>query len=167
MISDENERSVGGNQSWTIYQYQPLEAMNYPDTLIGQVHSVFDSAGFVKPFIWNSIIVKPGDVACKDVQDQQSSPAFYGTLYAELSSKTGGHIGSICDADYTQSLKLIKDRTVNSMPGLTLQCVPTDNPQVTFDHAVNTTVSLTGKTLKFMPAVPEGTGVTVVYTCPN
>jgi hypothetical protein len=53
------------------------------------------------------------------------------------------------------------------MPGLTLQCVPTDNPVVTFDRAVTTTVSLTGTTLKFMPAVPEGTGVTVVYTCPN
>lgn len=167
LISDENERSVGGNQSWTQYQYQPLEAMNYPDTLISQVHTVFDSNGFVKPFVWNSIIVKPNDLACRNSQDAQGTPSFYGTLYAELSTKTGGFIGSICDSDYTSNLKLIKDRVVNSMPGLTLQCTPIGNPQVSFDRIVNTTVSLTGNTLKFMPAIPEGTKVTVVYTCPN
>jgi hypothetical protein len=166
LVSDENERSVGGNQSWSSAQYKPLTTENYPDTLINFVKSTYNTATYKKPFIWNSIIVKPNDTVCEAKQDAQSSPSFFGTLYAELSTKTGGHIGSICDADYSNSLKIIKDKTVNSMPGITLQCTPIGNPTVTFDKAVTTTVSVTGNTLKFSPAVPEGVKVTIVYTCP-
>ena len=88
-------------------------------------------------------------------------------LYAQLTQKTNGYLGSICDADYTQNLKYIKEKTVNSMPGITLQCVPIDNPVVTFNAPVTTSISLTGDKLKFTPAVPEGVQVTISYTCPN
>ncbi len=167
LVSDENERSVGGNQSWSSAQYKPLTPENYPDTLINYVKSTYNSGTFKKAFIWNSIIVKPNDTVCEAKQDAQSSPSFFGTLYAELSNKTGGHIGSICDTDYSNSLKIIKDRTVNSMPGIKMECDPTDNPVVTFDKPVTTTISVTGDTIKFSPALPEGVKVTVVYTCPN
>lgn len=164
LISDENERSVGGNQDWSSAQYQPLTNENYPDTLINYVKTVFGSA---KKFIWNSIIVKPGDTTCEAIQDAQSSPSFFGTLYAELSTKTGGHIGSICDNDYSQNLKYIKDRTVNSMPGLTMECVPIDTPVVTFNPSVSTTITVTGNVIKFSPALNEGVKITAVYTCAN
>lgn len=166
-ISDEDERSVGGNKALSSVQYQPLTAENQPDNLISLVHSTFDSSGFVKPFIWNSIIVKPGDKACENYQDAQTSPSFPGVVLASLSNKTNGAIGSICDSDYSQNLKYIKDRVVNSMPGLKLQCVPIDNPVVTFDKPVSTTISRSGNELKFTPALPEGVMVTAKYTCPN
>jgi hypothetical protein len=166
LVSDENERSVGGNQSWSSSQYKPLTAENYPDTLINFVKSTYNTSTFKKPFIYNSIIVKPGDTACEAKQDAQSSPSFFGTLYAELSSKTGGHIGSICDTDYSNSLKIIKDRTVNSMPGITLQCTPIDTPVVVFDQPITASIQVTGNTMKFTPALPEGVKVTVTYTCP-
>lgn len=164
LVSDENERSVGGNQSWSNVQYKPLTAENYPDTLIAKVKSAFYPT---KPFIWNSIIVKPGDTACEAAQDAQTSPSFFGTLYAELSTKTNGHIGSICDGDYSNNLKLIKNKVVGSMPGLTMECTPIDTPVVTFDRPVTTSVSVVGNQLKFTPALPEGVVVTAKYTCPN
>lgn len=167
-ISDEDERSVGGNQALSQAQYQPLTAENMPDNLIALVRSTFDSSGFVKPFIWNSIIVRPGDTACQQKQDAEGNgaPSFQGALLAQLSNKTNGQIASICDEDYAQNMKLIKDRVVNSMPGLTLQCVPTDSPQVSFNPPFTTSVTRTGDQLKFNPALPENTQVTVRYTCP-
>lgn len=167
VVSDENERSVGGNQSWSSAQYKALTTENYPDTLINFVKSTYNTANFTKPFIWNSIIVKPNDTVCEAKQDAQSSPCFFGTLYAQLSNKTGGHIGSICDTDYTNSLKIIKDRTVNSMPGITLECAPLTTPTVVFDQPIATTITVTGATMKFSPALPEGVKVTATYTCPN
>ena len=168
VISDEDERSVGGNQSLSKSQYQPLTSENMPDTLISYVHQTFDQAGFTKPFIWNSIIVKPGDAACESQEDAQQSPSFPGTLYAQLSTKTGGAIGSICDADYSQNLKIIKDRVVNNMPGMTLECTPVGAPTVTFQPStVQTSVSVNGNQLKFTPALPEGTQITAKYACAN
>lgn len=165
-ISDEDERSVGGNQSLSPAQYQPLTAENMPDTLISFVHSTFDSAGFTKPFIWNSIIVRPGDNACEAKEDAEGSPSFPGVLLASLATKTNGQIASICDDDYARNMSLIKDRVVNSMPGIQLQCVPLDNPQITFNPAFTTNVTRTGDQLKFNPALPENTQVTLRYTCP-
>lgn len=163
LISDENERSVGGNASWSQSQYQPLAPENYPDALIDLVKATF---GANKRFIWNSIIVKPGDVACERTQDQQSSPSFFGTLYAELSNKTGGAIGSICDNDYAQNLQYIKERAVGSLPGLTMECTPIDTPVVTLNPATQTTITVTGNMIKFAPALSEGVKITATYTCP-
>jgi hypothetical protein len=165
-ISDEDERSVGGNQSESPAQYQALTPQNMPDTLIQLVHSMFDSTGFVKPFIWNSIIVKPGDTACEAQEDAEGSPSFPGVLLAQVANKTGGAVASICDADYANNMTLIKNKIVNSMPGLQLQCVPIDNPLVTFNPPFTTSVTRTGDQLKFTPALPENEQVTVKYTCP-
>jgi hypothetical protein len=63
-------------------------------------------------------------------------------------------------------MTLIKNRIVNSMPGLTMQCTPTGTAVVTFNPAFTTTVTQTGNELKFSPALPENTVVTAKYTCP-
>jgi hypothetical protein len=167
VISDEDERSTGGIQSLSTIQYKPLDAENYPDNLLSFVRSTFNTNSYTKQFIWNSIIVKPGDTACEMSQDAQTSPSFQGRLYADLSTKTGGFIGSICDTDYTSNLRFIKDRVINNMPGLKMQCTPMNSPTVTFDRAVTTTISIAGDQIKFTPALPEGVKVTVSYTCPN
>jgi hypothetical protein len=167
VISDEDERSVGGNQSLSQAQYQPLEAGDIPSNLISLVHSTFDATGFVKPFIWNSIIDIPGDTACMALQDQDVSPSFWGQLYQQLSNATGGAVGSICDNDYTQNLSFIKDRIVNSLPSIALQCAPIGSPQVTLNPPFTTSISTSGATLVFSPSLPQNTQVTVNYTCPN
>lgn len=167
LISDENERSVGGNRSWSEAQYQPLTPENYPDNLIARVAQKYNKPNYVKPFIWNSIIVKPGDTQCEALQDSQGTPSFFGTLYNELSNKTGGYVGSICSSDYAQHLRYMKDRVVQSMPYVTLECVPTTTPNVTISPNRSTNVSVEGNRVRFSPALPEGTTVTVRYRCPN
>jgi|GEM_PF-1118184 hypothetical protein len=167
LISDEDERSVGGQQSWSPAQYEPLTSINYPDNLISKVASKFNSSSYTKPFIWNSIIVKPGDTACEATQDAQGTPCFFGTLYNELSNKTSGHVGSICDGDYSQSLKYVKDRVVQTMPYVQLECVPTNTPTVTLSPNRSTSISTESNRVHFSPALPEGTTVTVQYRCAN
>ena len=167
VISDEDERSVGGDQSLSKAQYQPLESGDMVANLISLVHSTFDGNGFTKPFLWNSIIDIPGDAACMAQQDKDVSPSFYGKMYAQLSGATGGAIGSICDNDYTQNLKFIKDRIVNSMPGLTMECTPVGTPVVTLVPAFATSVSTSGNQMTFSPALPENTQITAKYSCPN
>lgn len=166
MISDEDERSVGGRQSWSPVQYQPLTAENYPDNLIARVAAKYNTANYVKPFIWNSIIVKPGDTQCEAVQDAQGNPSFAGVLYNELSNKTGGHVGSICASDYAQDLVYIKNRVVQTMPYVQLECVPTNTPTVVISPNFSTSISLDGDKVRFNPALPEGTAVSVQYRCP-
>jgi hypothetical protein len=163
LISDEDERSVAGNCALSTQQCTTMDSMNYPDTLKAQVASKY---GAGKKFLWNSIITKPGDATCEAQQDAQSSPSFPGTKYAELSNKTGGYIGSICASDYTQNLQYIKDKTVNSLPGITLECTPVGAPTVTFSQPVSTSTTLTGNVIKFSPAVPQGVTVTIKYKCP-
>lgn len=167
LISDENERSVGGNQSWSSAQYQPLTSKNYPDNLISRVAQKYNASNYVKPFIWNSIIVKPGDTQCEAIQDSQGVPSFFGTLYNELSNKTGGHVGSICQSDYAQSLTYVKNRVVQSMPYVELECVPSNTPTITISPNTSTSISMDGSRVRFNPALPEGTTVTAKYRCPN
>jgi len=167
LISDEDERSVGGIAALSKRQYRPLEPMDHPDNLISNVHAIFDRPDFVKPFIWNSIIVKPGDKKCEKEQDRQESVSFAGVQYAKLSNLTNGHIGSICAPDYTENLKFIKDRIFNTMPGMKLKCVPVGTPVVTFNKSVTTKVTLSGDELKFSPVIPEGITIKAVYNCPQ
>ncbi|OHV26730.1 serine protease [Rhizobium sp. RMa-01] len=96
VLSDENERSIGGNLGWSTEQYKPLDKENYPDDLLSTISRILPS----KVFVWNSIIVVPGDEKCEKIQDAQESPSFFGTLYKELSEKTGGYVGSICKPDF-------------------------------------------------------------------
>lgn len=167
LISDEDERSVGGDASLSSAQYKPLEPGDMPSNLISKVDTTWSTATFKKPFIWNSIIVKPGDKVCEASQDAQGTPSFQGKIYAQLSSSTYGHIGSICDTDYSQNLKYIRDRVVNSMPGLKLECTPVGTPTITFSPPFTTSITITGDQVKFSPALTEGVTVTVKYVCPN
>jgi hypothetical protein len=166
LISDEDERSVGGIAALSSSQYRALEPGDTPANVIANVHNKYDSQNFVKSFLWNSIIVKPGDTACQAKEDAQISPSFYGRLYAQLSNLTGGYAGSICSADYTQHLRYIKDRIVNSLAGMKLQCVPVGSPVVTFSQPVTTNVTVVGDTLKFLPVIPEGVTIHASYNCP-
>lgn len=166
LISDEDERSVGGNPALSSQQYKPLEAGDMPSNLISAVDAKWSTSTFKKPFIWNSIIVKPGDSVCRNSQNATGTPSFYGTMYKELSSLTYGHVGSICDTDYSENLKYIKTQVVNSMPGLTLECTPIGTPVITYTPPTVTSVTLVGNQVKFSPALPEGVSVTVKYNCP-
>lgn len=166
IISDEDERSIGGDASQQVYQgeLKALEKEDLPAEFVATVKATF---GTNHRFTVNSIIVKPGDTACKSAQDAGTAKSHYGFRYAELSNLTGGGIGSICDADYNTSLKLFFDKITNSLGSVPLECVPVGAVNVTINPAIaNLTTTVSGGNLVFSKAIPEGHTITVKYKCP-
>lgn len=171
-ISDEDEASIAGNTSIDPdgTSYQPLDAMNYPSNLVSTVASTFNTSTFTKAFIWNSIIVRPGDVACYNQQQAEDSisVAFYGTFFNQLSSLTGGYVGSICDSDYTQNLNYIANIATNTVSSLTLECSPVGAVTVTTGNNFTTTTNVQGNKIFFNPVLPQAAQwVRLQYNCAN
>lgn len=168
VISDEDERSVGGvlermKSNDASSAYQALEFEDLPQTLLNQAKSSF---GNDVRFTFSSIIVKPGDTACEAEQDLDVSPSHPGHVYAEASRLTDGGIGSICDADYSANLNTFKDKIVNSLSSLTLQCEPkSESLQVKVEELEITGTKLEGKILKFSYPLVEGTKIDLKYDC--
>jgi hypothetical protein len=167
IISDEDERSVGGDLSQQYYagEYKALESDDMPQTYVDYVKEVF---GATKRFTVNSIIVRPGDTACMSVQDAEGSKSHYGYKYNELAALTGGSAGSICEADYSNNLRYFKDQIVKDMASLPLECSPVgNNVKVTFDPAFSTVTRVENGTLYFNPKVPVGRTIKAEYQCPQ
>lgn len=168
LISDEDERSVGGDASKVKSNdasgsYQPLEPSDLPATLVSQAATVFGSD---IRLTFNSIIVKPGDTACETEQDKDTSPSHPGHVYAEASQLTEGGVGSICDADYSANLNTFKDKIVNSLTQLILSCTPApETLSVKVNGQVENDVKLDKKVLKFKRALIEGTKIDLKYDC--
>jgi hypothetical protein len=158
IISDEDERSVGGNQSLSSQQYQPLTAQNYPATFVNTANAVF---GAGKRLTVNSIVVR--DNQCKMSQDPQGSPAFIGLKYMELANLTAGTIGNICDEDYSTNLKYFKDTILTTISNVELACVPVGTPVVTLPDGY--TWAIQGNKITFTPALTSGVTLSVKYKC--
>jgi hypothetical protein len=166
IISDEDERSIGGDWSQYYYpgEYKDLEEDDLPIHYYGLIREVF---GPQKRFSVNSIIVRPGDNACMAAQDAAGSKSHYGYKYNELALMAGGSSGSICDADYAVNLKTFKDRIVQEMGSLPLECAPVDGKvTVTLTPNMNVTTRVEGSTLYFTPKIPAGTTIKADYQCP-
>jgi hypothetical protein len=166
IISDEDERSVGGDFSQIYYpsEWQPLDEYDQPIHYYDLVKSTF---GPTKRFTVNSIIVRPGDSACMTSQDAAGSKSHYGTKYNELALLAGGQSSSICDADYTVNLKNFKDRIVKEMASLPLECSPVSGRvQVSLSPNMSVTTRIEGNTLYFNPKIPAGTTIKADYQCP-
>jgi len=167
-ISDEDERSVGGERSLlkptdSDNAYQVLEKEDVPANLLGQAQASF---GENVRFTFNSIIVKPGDIACEKKQDTEISPSHPGQVYSVMSELTGGGIGSICDLDYNGNLNTFKDKIVNSLRQLALQCEPIEGSlKVMVDHQLTTGYQVDRNILKFNSDLIEGTQIDLTYDC--
>lgn len=165
IISDEDERSVGGDQSQAVYanEYQPLENEDMPANFVTQVKSVFGSD---KRFTVNSIIVKPGDSNCMATQDSGGSKSHYGTKYNELSYLTGGGIGSICEDDFSTNLNLFADKIIGSLSSVPLECTPAGDVSVSITPSIGAVqATVQGMTLAFDKAIPAGRTIDIQYQC--
>lgn len=167
-ISDEDERSVGGDQTQVYYADEankPLEIDDLPSTYVTYVNDVF---GANKQLTFNSIIVRPGDTCCMSQEDATGSKSHYGVHYAQLSQLTNGTVANICDADYGNNLNYFKNTIMSSQASITLQCVPLGgNISRVINPAFLTTASLVNNTLLFSPPIPAGSTVELTYTCPH
>lgn len=128
--------------------------------------------GEEKIFQFHSIIVRPGDTACKAAAT--TGDHYYGTAYAGLTKLTSGVLGSICEADYGNQLSLIGQTVANSKTTYDLECVPKD---IDGDGNSDVTVKATGgivvpnftvkdSQLIFSKPPPEGQ-YNIDYFCPQ
>lgn len=169
IVSNEDERSVGGDISKVkstdaTGSYQPLEMEDMPHNLISMAQSTF---GNDVRFTFNSIIVKPGDSVCESQQDASStSPSHPAFVYEQMSSLTEGGIGSICDTNFAASLNTFKDKIVNSMSHLTLQCEPDPKSvKVSINGKKFKEFSVDKNILKFTSPLIEGTQIDLAFDC--
>ncbi|MBC7741095.1 MAG: hypothetical protein H7061_02780 [Bdellovibrionaceae bacterium] len=167
MISDEDESSVGGDASKVYYsgELQSLEVEDLPQAYVTKIKQTF---GTDKRFTFNSIIVKPGDTACMTSQDAEGAKSHYGYKYNELSQITGGSVGSICASDYSSNLYYFKDRIVNKLSSIALECAPVGNITVTITPTIGAvSTQVVNNTITFSPAIPAGRTIQLGYDCPR
>lgn len=167
-ISDEDERSVGGDPNKVKKKdaagvLLPLEPEDLPANLIAQAQNSFGSN---VRFTFNSIIVKPGDLACEKKQDTEDSPSHVGYTYAALSQLTNGGVGSICDADYSANLNTFKNKVVNSLNQINMQCEPVSGSvKVWVNKRLVSNYRTEKRALYFDRELTEGTLIDLVYDC--
>lgn len=178
LISDEDEHSCGGRcenatsnehpggvQHRQAYkyanQYVPMTIDNQPETLIKAVRDQWSE----KPFIFNSIIVKPDDFACYDSQDVVTV-TFFGKTYARLQSLTGGVLGNICADSFASQLTAMGESTKAVINSVTLKCTPVGMPTVTLIPADPSIAwQNTGNKVVFSKPLSLGSSVRVQYNC--
>ncbi len=151
ILSDEDELSTG-----------PTNATQ-PQYVIDKFQSIW---GPEKKLSVYGIIVEPGDSRCLNLQrGQTGNTAHYGHLISNLSNKTGGITGSICDTDYSQTLEAIGKNVKDLIESVELSHVPIpDSVQVTLDPAdPNVQWVVKGNKVLFDPVPEAGTRIDVDY----
>lgn len=141
------------------------KAVNDGKNLISKIKAVFGNS---KRFIFNSIVVKSGDAACKAIDGNEG----YGVKYEELSDLTGGIIGTVCAADYAGQLQNIGQATADLVKSLQLKCKPEDTnqdgtPDVTITNnagAAVTNFTIQGTMAHFSTGLASGT-YSLKYYC--
>ena len=167
VLSDEDEESTGGFIEYsTSGQYKgELNTKNLPTTAVSTVASVMGAA---KVFTFHSLVIKPGDTACYNLQKAESD-VWYGRRYDELSKLTSGITGSICSDNFGNELAAYADRIRATLGSISLECTPKAGTpfevKVNGSVATSNTYQLDGNKLLFTPALVNGTTVGVSYWC--
>ncbi len=107
VVTDADETNPAGTQE-----------QNKPESLVNLVKTTWPG----KAFSYHSIIVKPGDTACKGINGNEN----FGQQYANLSALTGGVVGSVCATDYAAQLGTIGQSSVELVRSVSLDCAPVD-----------------------------------------
>lgn len=165
MISNEDERSIGGDKSQQYYsnEYFPLDDDDTPSAFVTQVQTVF---GANKRFTWNSVVVRPSDATCMATQDAQGTKSHYGVVNTQIASMSNGYIGSICDSDFTSSMNTFANQIITQMNSASLSCTPVGALSVTVSpNNASYSYSVTGNIVTFSPAVPVGSTIQIQYNC--
>lgn len=132
---------------------------NDPQSLMSLIHNTFQGQ---KNFLFNSIITKPGDTACR-----QTDGYSYGDRYKVLSDLTGGVLGSVCATDYAAQVSTIADSIRNMAKSFTLSCLPVAGTPITVKRngvAVTTPFTTNGMTLSFTAPIEPG-DYQLTYKC--
>lgn len=168
LISDEDEGSVGGDikrlkPEDTTASYQALTAEDQPEVRFNFIKSKLTPNA---QFTFNSIIVIPGDTKCESEQDLDEAPSYPGTFYQKMSELSGGGVGSICDNNYSRNLNLFKNRIVNTLKDVELECEPfKDKVDAKLNGNEFKKFKLNKKKIEFEEAIEEGSFLELTYEC--
>lgn len=166
LISDEDERSVGGDITLNRSQYVALDNNDQPETYISLVQSQLKVGMSPVAHTVHSIIIKPQDQSCLAEQNNQGYPGFVGTYYHKLSSLTGGTVGSICSKDYSVDLSVAADQITKSLQRVKLECAPAPGYKVTTSPALaNIKTTVDGDYIIIESQLSQETLVNIQYTC--
>ena len=176
LLSDEDERSLGGNIKYNNpaddpdKQFKELEPLDFSDSVLATLKSMGLSG---KKYTHHSIIIRPGDNDC--LAEQKVSYAFAGTHSALLTNKTNGVLGNICAAEYGEQLNFMGENIQDAVASVDLECEPynmagsriINADQIIQDMTTElvTTQTLTGSTIKFSPELPAGASIYLKYYC--
>ena len=175
ILANEDERGLSRAQTIpqanddAIIAMYPQEELDKPDTFIAKFKAKYPE----KTLSVHSMIVKPGDTAC---QQQLSQPlakirAKEGFVYAELSQKTGGKIGSICDSDYGTTLTNIGYQLQGASQSFPFACRPINDQYSLYingnlDTTTPRTVDVNKLELQITTQLPPLTQVRLEWDCP-
>jgi hypothetical protein len=168
ILSDEDERSYGGTLSSGTQTIDPLESYDFPETFKSNVTNKLGSS---KTTSVHSIVIKPGDSACKQMQDNQTHIGQYGTIYALLSQMTQGILGDICASDYGAQLATIGNQIVKHISSMKLACEPATGaglePVIIIKPQTSpaTQGTINGDQIFFDHPLPAGTEISLKYRC--
>lgn len=139
-----------------------LGVITTPQFLLGAAATLFNQKKRVTGY---AIVVEPGDASCLAKRRAFTSYSYYGYNAALLATLTNGVTGSICDSNYTQSLKKIGDHVLNLISSITLSKIPLEGSvEVTLSPAdPSIKWTLDGKTIEFNKSPKPGTRVDVKY----
>ena len=147
IVSDANETPFGGN----------FTDRNYPTKFLEYMSASYAA----KSFSFHSIIVKKDDRNCLNLAG--SGNEGYGLFYEDLSTRTGGIIGSVCEVDYGSQLREIGKASANLVKNISLDCAPVDSDKngmrdivltnVTNPAAVIPAYTVNGNQLQFAVAL--------------
>ncbi|CAN5403990.1 hypothetical protein BH10BDE1_BH10BDE1_30420 [soil metagenome] len=182
VLSDEDERSVSKYNPCSGYgsadaancqaikSAYPFESADEPQTVVNNFRSLYPN----KTMSIHSIIVKPGDIGCRNAQTGQiPSPqpvlGFEGYAMAKLSSMTGGIVGNICESNYTSQLQNIGYTIGTQVTSLPFRCVPENNSYDVLFNGVKQTAGFSADfntmVLTINTTLSPLTKVTLKYSC--
>ncbi|PIT99753.1 MAG: hypothetical protein COT74_08170 [Bdellovibrionales bacterium CG10_big_fil_rev_8_21_14_0_10_45_34] len=149
ILSDEDERSQGGNPNYANGAYPLEQGKDFPQDLIAAVKSKYGS----RPFTAHAIVIPPivpineipqkrsfsdpkfhtdkadpnscyGQERFSDQQLGLAVSGFYGDIYAQLAYATGGTVTSICAPDFSYNFIDIANVVAKTTIKIPLKCLP-------------------------------------------
>jgi hypothetical protein len=162
VLSNEDELSDGVTPTVAQDTLAPLN----PTPVSAVMSAVSTNFGASKKFMFNGIIVQPGDQACLAAQRTVSvnNGAYFGQHVSDLAQMTGGSTYSICNSDYAQSLKDISARVRDLISTFELKHVPKHGTvEVEMTPASNVHYRIEGQKLIFDAPPAPGTVIQVHY----
>lgn len=173
VLSDEDVRSgLYLNQA----NYS-LESKDTPEALMAKVKAKYPN----KQVSFHSIIVRPGDSACEQIQDHQMGPSSInptngvifnqiqgsqGQIYAQATKLFGGITGDICANDYGSQLASIGANIVDRVSQIQIACDSPGNLSVEFSPAEKSVDwTLQSKMIRLQKSMDPGVQLHLKYTC--